>query len=192
MRHPSIPEADQRTFDDLLDATEEGAEIAFALDAPKWVFLHHCVSRGLLLNELGLGELRTRATGDAFDAPVNAIFASDDAIWPMYFATVNRKTLKHGYINWATHVRGHSRYLFSIGGDPKDAASWCAGAIYLLPAESFRRTKDTRELVSDTPVRPRAWLRVEPDDFPFRAKTLGHRKGDSPMRVTIRHALRRS
>lgn len=194
MPHPDIPEADRRAFDALLDATPAGDEVDYRLAPPRWWFLHHCVSRGLLLhgtNELNLDELRTRATGDAFHAPVNAIFASDDAIWPLYFATVNRRTLKHGYINWATHVRGHSRYLFSIGGDPSDDASWCTGAIYLLPSASFRRTRDTRELVSDTPVRPRAWLRVAPDDFPFRRSTIAHAKGDSPMRVTVRHALRR-
>jgi hypothetical protein len=193
MRHPALAAGDRVVFDRLLAETPAGAEIMYDLPQPKWWFLHHVASRGFLLhgtNELGLGDLRTRATGDAFDAPVDALFASDDAIWPLYFATVNRATLKHGYINWAVHVRGSSRYIFSIGADPNDDASWTTGAVYLLPSETFRRTRDTRELVSEEPVQPRAWLRVAPDDFPFRRKTVGHAEGESPTRVTMRHALR--
>jgi hypothetical protein len=193
MPRPRLSEDDRRAFDAVLDGTPEGAEVTYELDRPRWLFLHRCTERGLLLhgtNELGLAELRTRATGDAFDAPVTALFASDDAIWPLYFATVNRATLQHGYINWAVHVRNEARYLFSIGADPRDERSWTTGAVYVLPPATFRRTRDTRELVSDEPVRPRAWLRVEPHDFPFRDATIGHRAGETPTRVTLRHARR--
>ena len=193
MRHPELAGDDRRSFDALIESTPAGGEVAYDLPQPKWLFLHHAAQRGFVLhgtNELGLDEIRTRSTGDAFDAPVDACFASDDAIWPLYFATVNRRTLKHGYINWAMHVRGEARYLFSIGADPRDPESWSTGAVYLLPSDTFRRTRDTRELVSDVPVRPRAWLRVEPHDFPFRDATIGHAEGESPMRVTRRHARR--
>ena len=64
------------------------------------------------------------------------------------------------------------------------------GTIYVLPAETFRATPESRELVSAVPVRPRARLRVTPDDFPFREQTLGHGPADTPRSVSIRHALR--
>jgi hypothetical protein len=48
----------------------------------------------------------------------------------------------------------------------------------------------SRELVSDTPVRPRAKLHVTPDDFPFRDRTIEHHEGDTPTGVALRHALR--
>lgn len=191
--HPELSAEDRAAFDDLLDATAPAARIDYRLSQPRWWFLQHAVSRGLLLhgtNELELTELRTRANGDAFGAPVTALFASDDAIWPLYFATVNRASLRHGYINWATHVRGTSRYLFSIGADPSDPASWTDGAVHLLPADTFTRTGETRELVSAEPVRPRAVLPVTPGDFPFRAETIGHEAGATPRRVLVRHALR--
>jgi hypothetical protein len=80
--------------------------------------------------------------------------------------------------------------VFSIGADPADPESWSDGTIYLLPAASFRPTPSSRELVSDAPVRPRARLAVSPDDFPFRAQTIEHGPGDTPMRVVLRHAVR--
>ena len=193
MPHPRLTEAETAAFDALLARTPEGGEVQYDLPQPKWWFLHHAVSRGLVLhgtNQTALPELRTRATGDAFGVPVEGLFASDDAIWPLYFATVRRAALKHGYINWAMHIRGASRYLFSIGADPRDPGSWSDGTIYLLPVASFRRTGETRELISAEPLRPRALLHVTPDDFPFRHATIEHGAGDLPRRVVVRHALR--
>ena len=192
MPHPQV---DGASCSELLARTPAGAEIAYDLPEPKWHFLHWAAGQGLQLhgtNALGLERLATRATGDAFGAPTEGLFASDDAIWPLYFATVRRDGLRHGYINWATHVRGTSRYIFSIGADPRVAESWTTGAVYLLPGASFVRTGSTRELISREPPAPRAWLRVEPDDFPFRAQTIEHGAKDTPQRVVLRHALRRS
>jgi hypothetical protein len=193
MPHAELTREDRAAFDALLETTATGAAIDYRLVQPKWWFLQHAIESGLLLhgtNARGLTELRTRANGDAFGAAVTALFASDDAIWPLYFATVNRAHLQHGYINWATHVRGTSRYIFSIGADPHDPASWTDGIVHLLPAETFTRTGQTRELVSAEPVRPLASLPVVPDDFPFRAQTIEHGAGDTPRRVVLRHALR--
>jgi hypothetical protein len=194
MPHPVFSAADRAAFDRVLDATPDGGDVAYDLALPKWWFLHHAVRSGFLLhgtNESGLEELGTRANNDAHGAPVNAAFASDDAIWPLYFATVRRAALRYGYINWATHVRNSSRYVFSIGADPAAAESWCDGTIYLLPEATFRPTPSSRELVSDVPVKPRARLAVTPDDFPFRAQTIEHGAGDTPMRVALRHARHR-
>jgi len=76
------------------------------------------------------------------------------------------------------------------GSDPKATESWATGTVYVLPRDTFEPTPDSRELTSTVPVRPRARLTVEPEDFPFRSKTRGHAEGDTPNRVALRHALR--
>jgi hypothetical protein len=190
MPHPRVDGASCR---ELLERTPAGAEIAYDLPQPKWHFLHWAVGAGFLLhgtNALGLASLQSRPQGDAFGAPTEGLFASDDAIWPLYFATVRRTALRYGYINWALHVRGTSRYVYSICADPRSDDSRTTGAVYHLPAETFKRTGSTRELISPTPPAPRAWLRVEPDEFPFRGQTIEHGAGATPMRVVLRHALR--
>jgi hypothetical protein len=193
MPHPRLTEADRAAFDRVLAATPDGGDVAYDLSQPKWWFLHHAVASGLLLHGTNQGQLDvlgTRANDDAYGAHVDAVFASDDAIWPLYFATVRREALRYGYINWAAHVRDSSRYVFSIGADPAAPESWSDGTIYLLPAGSFRRTGASRELVSETAVEPRARLAVTPEDFPFRLQTIQHGAGDTPSRVVLRHALR--
>jgi hypothetical protein len=194
MRHPALTTADREQFDELLAHTPEGGEVDYDLPQPKWWFLHHLVTHRFVLhgsNERAIDEFRTRQTFNAHDVPIDAVFASDDAIWPIYFAVVNRPVAK-SYINWCEHPgNGTSRYLFSIGSDPGDDASWATGTIYVLPRETFEPTPGgSRELVSLVPVRPRARLTLEPEDFPYKGKTRGHRRGDSVRKVSLKHALR--
>lgn len=192
LRHPTLSADDERAFDELLEATPHGAVVEYDLPQPKWWFVHHALRRGYLAhgsNEPAIAEFRTRATLDAHQRPIDAVFASDDAVWPFYFAVVNRPVAQ-SYINWCEHVDDASRYLFSIGSDPRREESWTEGTIYLLPRDTFTATPDSRELVSTVAVRPRALLRVRPDDFPFRAQTRGHRRGTSVRRVVWQHALR--
>jgi hypothetical protein len=194
MRHPPLTDEVRSAFDALLARTPEGGMVGYDLSQPKWWFLHHLVAHGYVLhgsNEPAIDEFRTRQTFNAHDVPIDAVFASDDAIWPLYFAVVNRPVAK-SYINWCEHPgNATSRYLFSIGSDPRDDASWTTGTIYVLPRETFEPTPGgSRELVSLVPVRPRALLRVEPHDFPFKGRTRGHRRGDSVRKVSLKHALR--
>jgi hypothetical protein len=194
MRHPQLAAAERERYDTLLARTPEGAEVDYGLPQPKWWFLHHLVTRGYLLhgsNQRDIVEFETRPSFDAHNVrKVEAVFASDDAIWPIYFAVVNRPVAQ-SYINWCDHPgNGTSRYLFSIGSDPREACSWTTGTVYVLPSETFQPTPGSRELTSLVPVRPRARLTVEPDDFPFKAVTRGHGKRATPRSVAIRHALR--
>ncbi|NUR75824.1 MAG: hypothetical protein HOQ28_06000 [Thermoleophilia bacterium] len=193
MRDPDLA-PHSAAFDALLARTPEGALVEYDLPQPKWWFLHHLVTHGFLLhgsNEASIDEFETRPNFDAHnERRVDAVFASDDAIWPLYFAVVNR-SVAQSYINWCEHPgNGTSRYLFSIGSDPRRVESWTTGTIYVLPSETFEPTPESRELTSVVPVRPRARLTVAPDDFPFKAQTRGHRKGATPRSVSIRHTLR--
>lgn len=176
-------------FDALLEATPAGAAVDYRLEPPRWWFLHHLVRRGFVLhgsNEADIAEFETRGNLDARNVRhVDGVFASDDALWPLYFATADRRGGRRGLINWCEHVDGGARYLFALEGEP----SWTSGAIYALPSETFEPTPGSRELVSPVPVRPRLRVPVEPEDFPLRDRTIGFRRGESVRRVAIRHAL---
>jgi len=111
VRHPVLSDEDRAAFDRLLEATPDGAVVDYRLQQPKWWFLHHQIERGFLVhgsNEAAISEFRTRANLDAHQQPIEAVFASDDAIWPLYFAVVNRP-FAQSYINWCEHVGETSR-----------------------------------------------------------------------------------
>jgi hypothetical protein len=194
MPWPHISSEEAAAFEHLHERTPEGAEVEYDLPQPKWVFLHHLVRNGYVLNgsnEPEIDEFRVQDQRDAHGTPIVAVFASDDAIWPLYFAVVRREGLEYGYINWCVHVRSESRYLFSIGRDPSDPGAWTAGTVYIFRRDTFAPTPESRELVSPVPVRPRARLRVEPADFPFRRRTMQHGHGATPSTVVRRAAFRR-
>ncbi len=182
--------AHESEFDASIDATPDGGIVDSTADAPRWWLLHHLIHRGYLLhgsNNSEIDEFEPRANFDAHNVRhVEGVFASDDAIWPIYFATADRNGGRRGLINWCEHVGSGARYLFALEGEP----SWVDGMVYALPSETFEATPSSRELVSLVAVRPRLRAPVEPGDFPLRDKTIGFRRGESVRRVSIRHALR--
>ena len=182
--------AHESEFDASIDATPDGGIVDSTADAPRWWLLHHLIHRGYLLhgsNNSEIDEFEPRANFDAHNVRhVEGVFASDDAIWPIYFATADRNGGRRGLINWCEHVGSGARYLFALEGEP----SWVDGMVYALPSETFEATPSSRELVSLVAVRPRLRVPVEPGDFPLRDKTIGFRRGESVRHVSIRHALR--
>jgi hypothetical protein len=178
------------TFDSLIAATPPGQSVTYAESAPRWWFLHHLVRHGFVLhgsNNTAIDEFEPRGNFDAHNVRhVEGVFASDDAIWPIYFATADRTGGRRGLINWCEHTGGGARYLFALEGAP----SWVDGMVYALPRETFEATPSSRELVSFVAVRPRLRVPVTPADFPLRDRTIGFRRGESVRRVALRHALR--
>src|SRR5262249_11395483 len=81
-------------FDELVAATAEGAAVDYDAPAPKWWLLHHLVRGGFVLhgsNNSEIEEFEPRGNFDAHnERHVEGVFASDDAIWPIYFATADR------------------------------------------------------------------------------------------------------
>jgi hypothetical protein len=189
VRFPDVS-AHLSEFDALIDATPDSHAVDYASDVPRWWFLHHLIRRGFVLhgsNNTAIDEFEPRGNFDAHNVRhVEGVFASDDAIWPIYFATADRTGGRRGLINWCEHVGTGARYLFALEGAP----SWVDGMVYALPSATFEATPSSRELVSCVAVRPRLRVPVGPDDFPLRDKTIGFRRGESVRHVSIRHALR--
>jgi hypothetical protein len=191
--HPvSFPDvsAHESEFDALIDATGDGDVVDYASAAPRWWFLHHLIRRGFLLhgsNNAAIDEFEPRGNFDAHNVRhVEGVFASDDAIWPIYFATADRTGGRRGLINWCEHAGAGARYLFALEGEP----SWVDGMVYALPSATFEATPASRELVSFVAEGPRQRIPVGAGDFPLRDKTIGFRRGESVRRVSLRHALR--
>lgn len=101
---PYLLSAPRVTFDErrieafeaaLSPAASAGGEINYRGEFPKHEFLSYVVDRkGLLLhgtNEPQLEVLTPQVQTDAFGREASAVFATRDAIWPMFFAVVDRR-----------------------------------------------------------------------------------------------------
>lgn len=165
-------------FDELLEDGRRG-DIDYRMDRPKHEFLSYLVhARGYLLHGTGspqLEQLRpTRAT-DHDARSLDAVFATSDGIWPLFFATLDRERAGSLW-NGCFHVRrgGVLRryYFFFTEADPRDERIWRNGAIYVVPREPFVRTWIPNEWACPQPVLALAKLAVSPADFPFRSRVL--------------------
>jgi hypothetical protein len=119
----------------------------------------------------------------------NAVFATTDPIWAMFYAVVDRDryevTLNNGCILLmdAEGRPGVPHYYFSITGDALREQPWRTGYVYFLPAETFvaqpagtyaGHAARIPQLASPVAVTPFARLQVNPEDFPFLTQIRGH------------------
>jgi hypothetical protein len=193
-------EDDIAEFDRLLDAIDgkQGiTPIDYRLAAPKWLFLQHAVDTGRFVlhgtADGGITEFVPRQSNDTREFGRRAaIYAATDGIWPLFYATIDRR--KAGTIvNAAADVTRTAgpvgdvvrTWFFSMDAVGLADSPWQAGTVYLLPAATFEAdagfaagefTVTLRQSASAVSVTPAATLGVGPDDFPFRDRVRGHRE----------------
>jgi hypothetical protein len=118
-----------------------------------------------------------------------AVFATSDPLWAMFYAIVDRDryeiTLNNACIV-LEDAEGRPRpphYYFSISRRPLRERPWRNGYVYFLPAETFVEQPPGEyaghrarvpQLASPVPVAPFARMHVSPDDFPFLDQIRGH------------------
>lgn len=186
-----VDEARRSAFDELIaDAAGSGAVIADC-PYPKHELLTYLVrERGLLLHgskDTTLDVLEPRPARD-FRTELMAVAATDDGIWPMFYAVVAREHV--GFVFSACVHAGRRRlYLFAIAGDPAAAESWSDGVVYVLPRAGFRREWG-REWVSAEAVRPLLRVPVSPEDFPLRGATIAFPEDQRQLLAAFRAAKR--
>jgi hypothetical protein len=192
---PSIPAdaARQEVFDELIaDArARDGVVDVAACPYPLHELLTHLVVEHRLLlhgsNHRELEVLEPRPARDGATT-LRAVVASDDAVWPLFYAVLDRERVPRIF-SACTHLgrqpRARRFYLFAIEGSPTAAASWTAGTMYALRRDGFRREWGN-EWVSAGAVRPELRVPVEPGDFPLREAVVGLANADE-FRHVIRH-----
>jgi hypothetical protein len=188
---------DEASFERLVRAVDaaRGGEVNYDAAAPKHAFLRHLVERRrVLLHGTGDGTIERfepRRQTDYDNEWTKAVFATDDAIWPIFFAVVNRPVAR-SLVNACSRRWGESRYYFSIGTDPASRDAWRDGWIYVLPRETFRPHRAGSEWLSPVPVRQLARLPVKPSDFPFLPHVTRHTFGEPIGKIVVRATLLRA
>jgi hypothetical protein len=185
----------QADFEALFASTPPGGFVEYQLPHPKWQFLSYlCQSRELVLHGsqnalIEVVEPRKAMDVRAFSAQ-EAIYATTDGIWVIYFAIIDRKNFQPlTLFNTCLDIRLSPDqvvgplYFSSISHSALLQNPWCDGVIYILPRRNFTQEPAQKILgaevilphwVSAKPARPVAKLRVRPADFPFLAEIHGH------------------
>jgi hypothetical protein len=190
----AVTVSESRVFDALLESTPAGS-VASVL-GPRWRFLCYATDHRNYLchgsNDREITRFDPRPQIDGVRRLVTRVFATNDGIWPIFFAIVDRSryvgSLRNRFVR-ERQADGHlqRQYWFSINQRLVDAAPWCDGAVYLLPRDSFTCStapdgRSGEEWSSEQAVAPRLRVDVSPEDFPYLSEVRVH--DDGPVVTT--------
>ena len=126
-----------------------------------------------------------------------AVYASTDPVWAIYFACLRRDRgwtgTRNASMGRASGPLYPRRYFFLHNRGSASPDRFGPGSLYLLSSSGFLADEplagaiDTAHLVSHEPVRPLARLDVTPDDFPFANRIRYYRDGE-PSWVSLLRA----
>lgn len=175
------------------------AIISYTLPHPKYFFLKYLLDKGYLLHgtkSFNIDILEPREQIDWNGNSIQAVFATRDIFWPMYFALLNRSALTGSLRNGCFLVERVSFqeerfYFFSVNQDNLASDIWSDGFVYILPGDSFQPTTSGKvrfdEWASEQSVSVVAKLPVSPGDFPFLHKVAGHEESESIFTTWLRY-----
>ncbi|WP_438444936.1 hypothetical protein [Gorillibacterium sp. sgz5001074] len=168
----------------LQEAARSDGTVRYDSPYPKWRFIQYVVrTKPVVLhgsNHAGIRLLEPAGQTRYDGTPVNAVFATRDAIWSLFFAVLDRGRAGRSIRNACIGVLGSSErfYLFSRDRAAPPGDPWTWGTVYFLPMESFRKSGNGvysfNEWVNPGPVAPIASIEVGPEDFPFRHRLACH------------------
>jgi hypothetical protein len=125
-----------------------------------------------------------------------AVFATRDPIWPVFYAVFQRRSLIKNFRNGCLTVDGKKYYHFySLNEKTVLNGPWISGVLYFFfPEKAFKQSGGGRiqfdEWVSSEAVEPVLKLAVEPEDFYFLHKISIHGENESNLKTWLLYKLR--
>ncbi|WP_078553583.1 hypothetical protein [Bacillus alkalicellulosilyticus] len=173
----------------------EGETIPYSYDIPKSKFLNYLLSNKNLLvhgsTHSDIKQFEPRSSTLFTGKPINAVFASTDAMWSIFFAVIDKNVYKGSLRNiciTATTKKGIRRfYYFSL--EEYSSTVWSPGMIYLLPKDKFKQGGISTEWVSETVVQPIAKIEISPSDFIFKERVKQHHRHEPVTKSWFRALL---
>jgi hypothetical protein len=203
LRLPSLPpvEADadvEAAFAAAADALLAGEAVTIPeprLDFIRWLAEHRpVVFHGSPRDDLTELSTERRSSDTTAWGNQQAVYASADPVWAIYFACLRRDRGFAGTKNGSMGRPGGPlyprRYFFLHNHGSASPHRFGPGSLYVLPTDTFVGDKplvgvvDTAHLVSHEPVRPLARIDVTPEDFPFRDR-IGYFRAREPIVVSL-------
>ncbi|MEK8130732.1 hypothetical protein WMW72_22760 [Paenibacillus filicis] len=187
-RSPSVPWSAQeiQEYEELYSAAVSGhSDILYTSKYPKYRFIQYIAgSKPVRLhgsNRKDITEFQPRLQTLFNGQYVEAVFATRDSVWALFYAVFDRAKLEGNFRNACLTVKGDTSryYFFSLTRATADRNPWTEGMVYILPDASFTHTSDGivsfDEWTSSEPVTPLTRLSVKPQDFYWMDKVSCHK-----------------
>ncbi|NIK79997.1 hypothetical protein FHS15_005181 [Paenibacillus castaneae] len=184
----------------LLRASQSEGFIHYDCHYPKYRFISYmckqkkCMAHGSNTSSIEQFEPRKQTLFNG--KYVEAVFATKDAIWPLFYAVFDRSKLYGNFRNGCLriHNEDESYYFFSLTEQTMCEGPWTEGSIYFLPEVNFRRVSNRGvffdEWISKEPVVPSYRLEVTKEDFPLLEKVSIHKSDESIFKTWFSYKRR--
>lgn len=130
--------------------------ITYDLSIPKYKFLHYLLQQSFIFhgsNEQNINEFTPRQQTLANGKVVQAIFATKDAIWSLFYATLDKQKVEGSIRNGSLLVDGkRSFHFYSLTKPTLKNNPWTTGTIYLFKDQDFT-------FVDEGTVKFNEWIR---------------------------------
>lgn len=199
-REMPFSDIEKNEYDKLYDeAIESDGIVRYTSSFPKHRFLQYIASnRNVLLhgsNNPSIQEFEPRQQTLYNGQLTNAVFATRDGLWAIFYAVFNKNKLAGNIRNACLQMKdGDKYYYFSITHETHQSNPWTEGTVYFLPDDTFIKSSNEMvsfdEWVSERPVRPLARIEIDISDFYFRDKVSVHNSQESLFKTWALYKFR--
>jgi hypothetical protein len=177
-------------------ASGDGSVFSFSSKYPLYLFLNYVIENKDIVvhgsNDSTISKFEPRKNSLFNGKPIEAVFASSDGVWSLFFSVLNRKhdvgSIRNLCLSLPTK-KGVKRYYYFSTTNHVALNPWTDGTIYFFPKTLFKQGGIKDEWVSETGIKPLAKLNVKPSDFPFKAQVRFHKETDSTGKTIIKAFL---
>lgn len=205
--HPApkitISQAEEKQFQLLFerinnDNNRSTKEITYDLTIPKYKFFYYLSQQSFIFhgsNEQEINEFQPRKQTLANGKQVQAIFATKDPIWSLFYATLNKQKIVGSIRNGSLSVDDKRSYhYYSLTKETINNNPWTSGTIYIFNDQDFTYVGEGsvqfNEWICHYPITPLAKINVEPSDFYFLHKIAIHHSDESNVKTWLLYKLR--
>jgi hypothetical protein len=194
-------EDEVREYNRMYDtAIEDNNPIDYHSNFPKYRFIQYISeTRNVLLhgsNHQHIEQFEPRLQTLYDGKWTEAVFATKDGIWPVFYAILNRskvlKNFRNGSIRHTRTKRNYHFYSLDNLSDQDDI--WLPGTIYFLEDKTFSGAAGSmlsfNEWTSLVAVKPITRLDVDPSDFYYMNQVSIHHHQESMIRTYLSYKIR--
>jgi hypothetical protein len=192
--------AEERSdFERIFERGRTEGIIQYASRFPKRRFLSYIAAHHDVLlhgsNQKDIKMLKPRKQTLFNGKTVEAVFATRDGIWPVFYAVLDRHKLRGNMRNGCITAGVERKlYFFSLTAETLALQPWTSGMIYFLPGRTFSKASERRitvdEWISHEQVEPITKLEVEPEDFYFIDRVAVHQEKESILKTWLLYRRR--
>ncbi|MFD0674912.1 hypothetical protein [Cohnella sp. GCM10027633] len=199
---PAFSTEERDRFEEMyLSAIRNNGVVCYSSELPKSRFIDYLIQEKSFVahgsNRMNIERFEPREQTLYNGELVNAVFATKDGVWPMFYAILDRSKVVGNFRNGCLRTANDTRhYFFSLTKKTIAQNPWICGTIYLLSSDTFERTHKSRvyfdEWISRQEAKPVLRLEVSAEDFEYRDKISAHKPEESIVTTWLRYKFRTS